>query len=385
MSQLEYQLSFEELSFSPRSDSIRALHVDDDSSFVDLVETFLEREREEISVRTETAVEDGMSALREERIDCVISDYEMPEQDGLDFLERVRDEFPDLPFILFTGKGDEEIASEAITAGVTEYLQKGTGTEQYTVLANRVENLVEKYSAEREVFRGFLALESAQEGIGILNDEGEYVYLNQAYAEVYDADRDELLHSHWETLYPESETERFRREILPTLESEGTWTGRSVGLTTDGERVAERLSLTHLDDGGHVCVVRDVTEERRRAEQLRREQRFLETALNTIDDLFYVFDDERNYVRWNDRFEAVIGYSESEIRDMEPTDLFEGETRAEIDAAIDRILSDGERVVVEADLVTNDGEPLPYEFTGVPVSDDGETIGVVGIGRRLST
>ncbi|MFC3959254.1 PAS domain-containing response regulator [Halovivax cerinus] len=359
--------------------------MDDDSSFVDLVETFLEREREEISVRTETAVEDGMSALREERIDCVISDYEMPEQDGLDFLERVRDEFPDLPFILFTGKGDEEIASEAITAGVTEYLQKGTGTEQYTVLANRVENLVEKYSAEREVFRGFLALESAQEGIGILNDEGEYVYLNQAYAEVYDADRDELLHSHWETLYPESETERFRREILPTLESEGTWTGRSVGLTTDGERVAERLSLTHLDDGGHVCVVRDVTEERRRAEQLRREQRFLETALNTIDDLFYVFDDERNYVRWNDRFEAVIGYSESEIRDMEPTDLFEGETRAEIDAAIDRILSDGERVVVEADLVTNDGEPLPYEFTGVPVSDDGETIGVVGIGRRLST
>ncbi|MFC3958919.1 PAS domain-containing response regulator [Halovivax cerinus] len=359
--------------------------MDDNESFVDLVKTFLEREREPLSVLTETSVEEGMSVLREERIDCVISDYEMPGQDGLDFLERVRDEYPDLPFILFTGKGDEEIASEAITAGVTEYLQKGTGTDQYTVLANRVENLVEKYNAERGVFRGFQALESAQEGIGILNDEGEYVYLNQAYAEVYDADRDEILESHWENLYPESEAERFRREILPTLESEGTWTGRSVGLTANGDRINESLSLALLDDGGHVCVVRDVTEERRRAEHLRREQRFLETALNSIDDLFYVFDDDLTYIRWNDRFEEVIGYSEAEIRDLSPMDLFEGDTKSKIEAEIDRILSNGERVVVEAELVTKDGETIPYEFTGIPVSDDDETIGVVGIGRRLST
>lgn len=375
---------FEDFSFSSTTDSIHALHVDDDNAFVGMVKTFLERKREDISVTTETAVEDGMETLRSETIDCVISDYEMPDQDGLDFLELVRDEYPDLPFILFTGKGDEEIASEAITAGVTEYLQKGTGTDQYTVLANRVENLVEKYRAEQEVFRGFQALESAQEGIGILDDQGEYVYLNQAYAEVYSADREEILEDHWESLYPEGEAERFHQEILPALETDGTWTGQSVGLTTDGERVVENLSLTQLGDGGHVCVVRDITDEKQREEKLRREQQFLETALNSLDHLFYVFDEDLNYIRWNDQFEEVIGYSDAEIRELTPMDLFDGETKAEIEALIDQILSGGERVVVEADLLTKHGETIPYEFTGIPVEDNNDIIGVVGIGRRLT-
>jgi PAS domain S-box-containing protein len=375
----------EELSLSPTTDSIHALHVDDDPAFADLVKTFLERERDEITVTTKPTVEEGMAVLHDETVDCVISDYDMPDQNGLDFLELVRAEYPELPFILFTGKGDEEIASEAITAGVTEYLQKGGGTSQYTVLANRVENLVEKYRAEQEVFRGFQALESAQEGIGILNDDGEYVYLNQAYAEVYAADREEILYDHWESLYPDEETQRFEQEILPELESEGTWTGQATGLTTDGERVTEQLSLTQLRDGGHVCVVRDISEEKQREAELRREQRFLETALNSLDDLFYVFDEDLHYVRWNDRFEEVIGYSAAEIRELTPMDLFEGETKAEIEALIDQILDDGEQVIVEAELVTKHGETLPYEFTGIPVQDDEDIIGVVGIGRRLST
>ncbi|GAB3686811.1 hypothetical protein GCM10028857_19530 [Salinarchaeum chitinilyticum] len=356
--------------------------MDDDGSFVELVSTFLKRERDDIEISTETSVDDGMQVLQHNDIDCVISDYEMPGQDGLDFLELVRDEHPDLPFILFTGKGDEEIASEAITAGVTEYLQKGTGTDQYTVLANRVENLVEKYRAEQEVFRGFQALESAQEGIGILDENGEYVYLNRAYADVYCAEREDILGEHWEALYPDEEADRFRSEILPALESDGTWSGQSVGITAGDERVVEELSLTQLGDGGHVCVVRDITERQAREKALRREQRFLETALNSLDDLFYVFDDDLNYVRWNDEFEDVIGYSPSEIRGLTPMDLFEGDTKAAIEAEIDRILDDGERVVVEADLLTKEGNTIPYEFTGIPVEDDGEVIGVVGLGRK---
>lgn len=375
---------FDDLSFSPRADSIHALHVDDDGSFVELVSTFLERERDDIEISTKTSVDDGMQVLQHNDVDCVISDYEMPGQDGLDFLERVRDGYPDLPFILFTGKGDEEIASEAITAGVTDYLQKGTGTDQYTVLANRVENLVEKYRAEQEVFRGFQALESAQEGIGILDENGEYVYLNRAYADVYSTAREDILGAHWESLYPDEEAERFREEILPVLESKGSWNGQSVGITADDERVVEELSLTQLGDGGHVCVVRDITGKRRRENALRREQQYLETALNSLDHLFYVFDDDLNYVRWNDQFEDVTGYSAAELRELSPVDFFDDETAATIEAEIDRILDDGETVTVEAELVTKGGEKLPYEFTGVPAEDDGEIIGVVGIGRRRS-
>jgi CheY-like chemotaxis protein len=126
---------------------ITTLHVDDDREFVELASTHVERTDESITVVTETCADDGLDRLDDD-IDCVVSDYQMPGTNGLEFLEAVRGEYPEFPFVLFTGKGSEEIASEAIFAGVTDYLQKTGGTEQYQVLANRVRNAVEQYRAK---------------------------------------------------------------------------------------------------------------------------------------------------------------------------------------------------------------------------------------------
>jgi PAS domain S-box-containing protein len=131
-------------------DRIRVLHVDDDPHFTDLTATYLEREDERIVVRTETNAADALETLAELDFDCIVSDFDMPGQNGIEFLETVRDTSPDLPFILYTGKGSEEIASEAIRAGVTDYLQKGRGTDQYTLLANRIQNAVEQVRANRQ-------------------------------------------------------------------------------------------------------------------------------------------------------------------------------------------------------------------------------------------
>lgn len=111
----------------PDSKPIEILHIDDDPDFADLVATFLEREREHFSVHTETDPCDALERVQSGsiEIDCIVSNYDMPELNGLDILRRVRETNGELPFILFTGKGSEEIASEAITAGVTESLQKG--------------------------------------------------------------------------------------------------------------------------------------------------------------------------------------------------------------------------------------------------------------------
>jgi len=125
------------------------LHVDDEEGLVDLAATFLEREG--IEVTTATDAETGLDHLDDASIDAVVSDYDMPGTDGLEFLAAVRDDHPDLPFILFTGKGSEEIASEAISRGVTDYLQKETGTDQYAVLANRIEESVRRYRAENNL------------------------------------------------------------------------------------------------------------------------------------------------------------------------------------------------------------------------------------------
>lgn len=140
------------------TESIHVLHVDDEPDVAELAAEFLEREDDQFTVNTATSASDGLNLLTDTDYDCIVSDYDMPRQDGIDFLEAVRERHPDLPFILYTGKGTEAIASEAITAGVTDYLQKGSGTDQYTVLANRITNAIEQYrstqrAAQLERFR----------------------------------------------------------------------------------------------------------------------------------------------------------------------------------------------------------------------------------------
>lgn len=124
-------------------EAIHVLHVDDEPDVAELAAEFLEREDDRIDVSTETCVGDGLDRLAENGFDCIVSDYQMPEMDGLEFLDAVRESHPDLPFILYTGQGSEDVASNALTAGATDYLQKGTGTEQYELLANRIKNAVE--------------------------------------------------------------------------------------------------------------------------------------------------------------------------------------------------------------------------------------------------
>ena len=140
---------------SESQQQILVLHVDDDPSVTDLTGRFLEREDNRFSVETAISATGGLERIIEssQPPDCVVSDYDMPEMDGIDFLQTVREEYPNLPFILFTGKGSEEIASDAISAGVTDYLQKQPGTEQYELLTNRIQNAVQtqhqRHRAER--------------------------------------------------------------------------------------------------------------------------------------------------------------------------------------------------------------------------------------------
>ncbi|AZH24178.1 response regulator [Haloplanus aerogenes] len=143
--------------------------VDDDQDLVDTTALMLEQRGLEVTTETDPqavidALDDGLS--------CVVSDYQMPQMDGLELLAAVRAEDPDLPFILFTGRGSEEIASEAIEAGVTDYLQKG-GQEQYDRLANCVASAIENYHNKRVARkrrRQFEAIfENAFDGIFILD------------------------------------------------------------------------------------------------------------------------------------------------------------------------------------------------------------------------
>ena len=199
---------------------IRVLYVDDEP-FRELAAEFLEREGERISVLTESEAADAVDRLETDRVDCVVSDDEMPGGDGIELLRTVRDDHPDLPFILLTGKDSEAVASDAFSAGATDYVQKERETDQFTVLANRIENVVARARADRQRRRRLEAIETAQEGVAILDPDGYFVYANEAYAELYGYEPREMVGTHWERLYPNGETALAREEILPTVEREG--------------------------------------------------------------------------------------------------------------------------------------------------------------------
>jgi PAS domain S-box-containing protein len=201
-------------------ESISVLHVDDEPSFADMVATFLKREDDRFTVENATRASVGVDQLLENGFDCVVSDYDMPGQNGIEFLENVREMYPDLPFLLFTGKGSEEVASEAITAGATDYIQKGTGTEQYRLLANRIQNLVEKYwsqaAVQRSEERYHNLVDTAPIPILLFDTGGELVYANDAAVSFLDADSQTDIEDEPFTafLHPEDQTtaqERFQR------------------------------------------------------------------------------------------------------------------------------------------------------------------------------
>jgi signal transduction histidine kinase/CheY-like chemotaxis protein len=129
---------------------IRVLHVDDKPEIAELTATYLERQDEHLTVETATSAASGLDKLTDET-DCVVSDYEMPGMNGIELLESIREEYPRLPFILYTGRGSEEVASDAISAGVTDYLQKSTGSGQYELLANRIENAVSRARTQQQL------------------------------------------------------------------------------------------------------------------------------------------------------------------------------------------------------------------------------------------
>ncbi|MFW5900649.1 MAG: response regulator [Halodesulfurarchaeum sp.] len=120
------------------SNSIRVLHADAEPDFADRAATFLERKDERFEIEIATSPQEGLNRLDDNSFDCIVSDYDMPDQNGIEFLEAVREDYSDLPFILYTGKGSEVIASDAISAGITHNPQKRSGTSECTVLANRI-------------------------------------------------------------------------------------------------------------------------------------------------------------------------------------------------------------------------------------------------------
>jgi DNA-binding response OmpR family regulator len=117
---------------------LRILHVDDDPCILQVSKDILELEGN-FEVDTALSVDEAVKKMEEQPYDAVISDYEMPQKNGLQFLKELREKHNKIPFVIFTGKGREEVAIKALNLGADRYLSK-TGDPEilYCELAHAI-------------------------------------------------------------------------------------------------------------------------------------------------------------------------------------------------------------------------------------------------------
>ncbi len=127
------------------SKKMKVLFVDDDKLLLTQTQIFLQRSEHGFEVDTARDVGEALKLMKETGYDAIISDYKMEEQDGLDLLKAIRKNNEDLPFIMFTGKGDETVAQNALNFGADRYIRKrGDARSQYDKLAEALVEEIEK-------------------------------------------------------------------------------------------------------------------------------------------------------------------------------------------------------------------------------------------------
>ncbi len=134
---------------SNKKGCIRVLHVDDDLGLLEVSKQVLSMENN-FEIDNVTSVDEAFKKLEKQTYDIVVSDYEMPQKNGLDFLEALRESKCEIPFVLFTGKGREEVVVKALNLGADSYINKNGAPELvYCELADAINKTVERKTSKK--------------------------------------------------------------------------------------------------------------------------------------------------------------------------------------------------------------------------------------------
>ena len=164
------------------------LYVDDERDLLELAKLFLEQSPE-FHIEIALSAREALASPHILSCDAIISDYQMPEMDGIAFLKTVRERFGNIPFILFTGRGREEVVIEAINNGVDFYLQKGGDVRsQFAELAHKIRQVVARRQAERSLIESEKRLADIinflPDATLAINREGVIIAWNRAIEEM---------------------------------------------------------------------------------------------------------------------------------------------------------------------------------------------------------
>ncbi|MGD0080932.1 MAG: response regulator [Methanoregula sp.] len=256
----------------PDHDSISVLYVDDERSLLEITQLFLGK-ASGFSVRTTTSGAEALDILSSGRFDAILSDYMMPQMDGIEFLKIIRQQDPEVPFILFTGKGREEIVIQAINNGATFYVQKGgDATAQFTELAHKIRQAVAA-ARSKEALRQSEMLhrtifETSPDAITLTNTDGILSYTSPAAISLFGlaSEKDALGTPLFDWIVPEMR-EEVKERFLQFIRSKSPTSPSSLFLLQrkDGTRFHAEISSSVLTgaDGepvGMISILRNVTD-----------------------------------------------------------------------------------------------------------------------------
>jgi PAS domain S-box-containing protein len=393
-----------------RREEISVVYVDDYEELCELTAEGLEEASDRLAV--ETTTEPSAVTDRIEAVDCVVADYAMPDMDGLELLRRVRVRSEELPFILYTGKGDEAVASEAISLGVTDYLAKRGGPERFVRLAHRIENVVDARRAadeaektrtkartaiERERTRLRALLEYSPTVTGVLDGTGRFEFLSPSIEEITGYTPRELRGEVAFEYVHEDDRERAERAFARVLESPRTTLSVEVRFReqSGGWRHVEVRGTNHLENPaveGVIINARDLTERKRTDERLRRERDLTERVFEVTPSPLLLMDEDGHIRRMNDRAAEVFGMERSALQGHAPSESSVSFRNASGEEIVDaenlwEVVSHANRTVHDAEcevsLPSGDYE-LEVSAAPLPEVDEGFVVVAVETAERLS-
>lgn len=250
---------------------------------------YMQQERHAFSTLFETTLPEAISHLDTKgHIDCVLSNYHLPDQNGITLLRRVRDKYRHKPFVLLAHDGSEAVATDAINADADGYFQDTDGeTEQYRRVCDRVETVVKEYrlrQTQRETRKRLLRLaESSDSAVWLFTaDWSELLYVNSTYEDIWGRPRATLEEDPTDFLkgiHPE-DRDKVKEGMGTLSEGESVELEYRVNPEEDYQRWVKVQGEPVFDDSGDIAYVagfaRDITRRKQRQKQLERQNQEME-------------------------------------------------------------------------------------------------------------
>jgi PAS domain S-box-containing protein len=302
---------------------ISVLYVDDEPILLEIGKLYLEQSGE-FGIDTLTSAHKALKTLNNKNYDAIISDYLMPAMDGIEFLKKIRTSGNTIPFIIFTGKGREEVVIQALNAGADFYLQKGGDPKvQFVELAHMITQAVRRKKGEdalrKSEKRYRNVVESQTEFIVRFLPDGTHKVANAAYCRYFGKSCEEMINSRFIPNIPEEDKGRVRQHFASLMPENAVATIEHRIIMPDGSVRWQQWSDRALFDANRTLIEyqsvgRDITDRKRAEEELLRKNEELQAAYEELttaeEELRQNYDElatmEKNLRESEQRYRNVV-------------------------------------------------------------------------------